>query len=86
MFAALIIVFREVVEAGLVVGVAGATSSRGPIFTAGLAGLVAGADQSPRLPVGVYGYAVLFAGMPSLRLPSGQDERRVSSSPGNAGQ
>jgi VIT1/CCC1 family predicted Fe2+/Mn2+ transporter len=29
--------------AGLVVGVAGATSHRGPIFTAGLAGLVAGA-------------------------------------------
>lgn len=29
--------------AGLVVGVAGATSARGPIFTAGLAGLVAGA-------------------------------------------
>ncbi|HEY0716160.1 MAG TPA: VIT family protein [Streptosporangiaceae bacterium] len=29
--------------AGLVVGVAGATSSRGPVFTAGLAGLVAGA-------------------------------------------
>jgi vacuolar iron transporter family protein len=29
--------------AGLVVGVAGATSQRGPIFTAGLAGLVAGA-------------------------------------------
>jgi len=29
--------------AGIVVGVAGATSSRGPIFTAGLAGLVAGA-------------------------------------------
>jgi VIT1/CCC1 family predicted Fe2+/Mn2+ transporter len=29
--------------AGLVVGVAGATSERGPIFTAGLAGLVAGA-------------------------------------------
>src|SRR6478736_9942902 len=29
--------------AGLVVGVAGATTSRGPIFTAGLAGLVAGA-------------------------------------------
>jgi vacuolar iron transporter family protein len=29
--------------AGLVVGVAGATASRGPIFTAGLAGLVAGA-------------------------------------------
>lgn len=29
--------------AGLVVGVAGATSDRGPIFTAGLAGLVAGA-------------------------------------------
>lgn len=28
--------------AGLVVGVAGATTSRGPIFTAGLAGLVAG--------------------------------------------
>jgi len=28
--------------AGIVVGVAGATSSRGPIFTAGLAGLVAG--------------------------------------------
>lgn len=29
--------------AGIVVGVAGATNSRGPIFTAGLAGLVAGA-------------------------------------------
>lgn len=29
--------------AGLVVGVAGATAARGPIFTAGLAGLVAGA-------------------------------------------
>src|SRR5438477_2016595 len=29
--------------AGLVVGVAGATTSRGPIFTAGLAGTVAGA-------------------------------------------
>src|SRR3954471_9380300 len=29
--------------AGLVVGVAGATSQRGPILTAGLAGLVAGA-------------------------------------------
>jgi len=29
--------------AGIVVGVAGATSDRGPIFTAGLAGLVAGA-------------------------------------------
>src|ERR1700751_6008086 len=29
--------------AGIVVGVAGATTSRGPIFTAGLAGLVAGA-------------------------------------------
>jgi VIT1/CCC1 family predicted Fe2+/Mn2+ transporter len=29
--------------AGLVVGVAGATSARGPIFTAGIAGLVAGA-------------------------------------------
>jgi VIT1/CCC1 family predicted Fe2+/Mn2+ transporter len=29
--------------AGIVVGVAGATASRGPIFTAGLAGLVAGA-------------------------------------------
>ena len=29
--------------AGIVVGVAGATSARGPVFTAGLAGLVAGA-------------------------------------------
>jgi vacuolar iron transporter family protein len=29
--------------AGIVIGVAGATTSRGPIFTAGLAGLVAGA-------------------------------------------
>src|ERR1700694_648812 len=29
--------------AGIVLGVAGATTSRGPIFTAGLAGLVAGA-------------------------------------------
>src|SRR5690349_4884096 len=29
--------------AGIVVGVAGATAARGPIFTAGLAGLVAGA-------------------------------------------
>ena len=29
--------------AGIVLGVAGATAQRGPIFTAGLAGLVAGA-------------------------------------------
>jgi vacuolar iron transporter family protein len=29
--------------AGIVIGVAGATKARGPIFTAGLAGLVAGA-------------------------------------------
>src|SRR5450756_2203756 len=29
--------------AGLVIGVAGATTARGPVFTAGLAGLVAGA-------------------------------------------
>ena len=29
--------------AGIVIGVAGATTNRGPIFTAGLAGLVAGA-------------------------------------------
>jgi VIT1/CCC1 family predicted Fe2+/Mn2+ transporter len=29
--------------AGIVIGVAGATSSRGPIFTAGIAGLVTGA-------------------------------------------
>jgi VIT1/CCC1 family predicted Fe2+/Mn2+ transporter len=29
-------------SSGLVVGVAGATVARGPIFTAGLAGLVAG--------------------------------------------
>src|SRR6266702_2784923 len=29
--------------AGIVLGVAGATTNRGPIFTAGLAGLVAGA-------------------------------------------
>ena len=29
--------------AGIVVGVAGATAARGPVFTAGLAGLVAGA-------------------------------------------
>src|SRR6202012_4433404 len=29
--------------AGIVVGVAGATATRGPVFTAGLAGLVAGA-------------------------------------------
>ena len=29
--------------AGIVIGVAGATMARGPIFTAGLAGLVAGA-------------------------------------------
>src|ERR1700756_5495947 len=29
--------------AGIVIGVAGATTNRGPVFTAGLAGLVAGA-------------------------------------------
>jgi hypothetical protein len=32
--------------AGIVLGVAGATTDRGPIFTAGLAGLVAGATAS----------------------------------------
>jgi hypothetical protein len=49
-------------------------------------GRISRRDQSPRLSVDAYGYDALFAGVPSLRLPSGQDERRVSSSPGNAGQ
>ena len=49
-------------------------------------GRVSRRDQGPRLPVGAYGYDVLFPGMPSLRLRSEQDERRVSSSPGNARQ
>ena len=49
-------------------------------------GRVSRRDQSPGLPVDVYGYDVLFAGMPSLRLPSGQDGRRVNSSPGNVWQ
>lgn len=47
-------------------------------------GRVSRRDQGSRLPVGAYGYGVLSAGVPRLRLPSGQDERRVSSSPGYA--
>ena len=37
--------------AGIVIGVAGATTARGPVFTAGLAGLVAGAVSMALLPL-----------------------------------
>jgi VIT family len=43
---------RIVSVAGIVIGVAGATLARGPIFTAGLAGLVAGAVS---MALGEYG-------------------------------
>src|ERR1700694_3583252 len=64
--------------AGIVIGVAGATSSRGPIFTAGLAGLVAGA-VSMALGESVSVSSQRPASVPELppcrRLPPGGDGR-----------
>ena len=53
--------------AGIVVGVAGATSARGAIFTAGMAGLVAGAT-SVRGAIFTAGMAGLVAGAVSMAL------------------
>jgi vacuolar iron transporter family protein len=59
--------------AGLVVGVAGATSSRGPIFTAGLAGLVAGA-----VSMALGEYVSVSSQRDSERAEIAQEKRAVS--------
>src|ERR1700683_4538616 len=62
--------------AGLVVGVAGATSSRGPIFTAGLAGLVAGA-----VSMALGEYVSVSSQRDSERAQITQEKRELSDAP-----
>jgi hypothetical protein len=63
--------------AGLVVGVAGATSSRGPIFTAGLAGLVAGA-----VSMALGEYVSVSSQRDSERAEIAQEKRELAATPG----
>jgi VIT1/CCC1 family predicted Fe2+/Mn2+ transporter len=63
--------------AGIVIGVAGATSSRGPVFTAGLAGLVAGA-----VSMALGEYVSVSSQRDSQRAEITQEERELASSPG----
>ena len=58
--------------AGIVIGVAGATSARGPIFTAGLAGLVGGAVS---MALGEY------VSVSSQRAQMAQEKRELATSP-----
>ena len=58
--------------AGIVIGVAGATTNRGPIFTAGLAGLVAGAVS---MALGEY------VSVSSQRAQIKQEQRELAASP-----
>src|ERR1700734_999085 len=62
--------------AGLVVGVAGATSSRGPIFTAGLAGLVAGA-----VSMALGEYVSVSSQRDSERAEIAQEKRELADTP-----
>src|SRR6204780_5296362 len=62
--------------AGIVVGVAGATSARGPIFTAGLAGLVAGAVSMARGE-----YVSVSSQRDSERAEISQEKRELASTP-----
>jgi len=62
--------------AGLVVGVAGATSSRGPIFTAGLAGLVAGA-----VSMALGEYVSVSSQRDSERAEIAQEKRELAATP-----
>jgi VIT1/CCC1 family predicted Fe2+/Mn2+ transporter len=62
--------------AGIVVGVAGATSSRAPIFTAGLAGLVAGA-----VSMALGEYVSVSSQRDSETAQLDQEKRELASSP-----
>lgn len=62
--------------AGLVVGVAGATTARGPIFTAGLAGLVAGA-----VSMALGEYVSVSSQRDTERAALAKEERELSDSP-----
>jgi VIT1/CCC1 family predicted Fe2+/Mn2+ transporter len=62
--------------AGIVIGVAGATTSRGPIFTAGLAGLVAGA-----VSMALGEYVSVSSQRDSERAQITQEKRELASTP-----
>ena len=62
--------------AGLVIGVAGATAARGPIFTAGLAGLVAGA-----VSMALGEYVSVSSQRDSQRAQISQEKRELAASP-----
>ena len=62
--------------AGLVVGVAGATTSRGPLFTAGVAGLVAGA-----VSMALGEYVSVSTQRDSERMLLAQEKRELAEAP-----
>src|ERR1700753_4231196 len=62
--------------AGIVIGVAGATTARGPIFTAGLAGLVAGA-----VSMALGEYVSVSSQRDSERAEIRQEKRELASTP-----
>jgi VIT1/CCC1 family predicted Fe2+/Mn2+ transporter len=62
--------------AGIVIGVAGATSARGPIFTAGLAGLVAGA-----VSMALGEYVSVSSQRDSELAELGQEKRELADTP-----
>ena len=62
--------------AGIVIGVAGATSDRGPIFTAGLAGLVGGA-----VSMALGEYVSVSSQRDSQRAQIAQEKRELAASP-----
>jgi len=62
--------------AGIVIGVAGATAARGPIFTAGLAGLVAGA-----VSMALGEYVSVSSQRDSQRAEIAQEKRELAASP-----
>lgn len=62
--------------AGIVIGVAGATAARGPIFTAGLAGLVAGA-----VSMALGEYVSVSSQRDSERAEIAQEKRELASTP-----
>ena len=62
--------------AGIVLGVAGATTSRGPIFTAGLAGLVAGA-----VSMALGEYVSVSSQRDSERAQIAQEKREIARAP-----
>src|ERR1700684_294235 len=62
--------------AGIVIGVAGATTNRGPVFTAGLAGLVAGA-----VSMALGEYVSVSSQRDSQRAEIAQEKRALASTP-----